>query len=1143
MSVIKKSFIKIATLMLGVTLVATACDFGKTTSTSETSQSSSSEVSTQTSITSSDISSSTTTSNSQSSVSSSSTSSSIIPTLTGISLNTDNVKKEYNYGETLNLAGLVVTASYSDNTTTQVANYTTNIANGSELKTVGENDVVVTYESFTASFKITVSKVLTGIELNTENVKKAYGYNEALDLTGLVVTAKYNDNSTAVVTDYTTDPANGTVLTSIGEFTVTVTYQGKTATFGYEVSKVLTGIRVDATNVKKDYFYGDTLDLTGMNVFGLYNDRTEATVFDYTVDPANGSELKTVGENTVTVTYQGKTDSFKINVARKEVAMDICYTTVKDEYVEGEALDLSGLEIRIYFNDGTREEITTGYTTDPANGTILNTVGQQKITVTYKSVSNYFFVTVKEALVAETGTELLLDLSVAPEFEGNVANVAARGTTPKSDYFVNFKLTSNSSSTESMTMVNSKLRVMQDDVIENTESLHGVTAITVNGGNGNFRLYAGYTATEMYEFLEAESNGGDRIFENIPNVNYIKLVGKYDTHPADILSIEFTYTRDVENKPVDGAITPINTLTVNEGCYIKGGKTLYIDGDTANVDAKTYTYTGIVYKDALLYTNEYGAGLLIKFVNDTAVIVTDTLDHYSSLTGQYTKVIAATEIKLFIDGDETPFNSSTERQEMEVGETLRVSATCNAVPTEDVQISLVDESMTGEVDEYAGTYTAKGPLYLYDAMGNGESTVTIDPIIVTNVDGNYYMEYSDSSEGFYPGFTGKVEAFISKGVIVAYATDELTIKIIPESKTIELGYYDLESYSFWAEGSVGYTYESTSKPTASFENGVVKALNAGNFYLEFKTNNGLDEKYYLFVNDYVAARITVDATPVSLKVGETHQINATVNEDATDKTLLFDTSDKTVLTVSETGLVTAVKEGTAKVIISSNDEDVEIEFTVTKGANTITVTTYSFEDENGDKHTLVVKEGVSACLDDTYNFTFDSGLYVYDEKDDIIIEVSVSGSQAYLDFTDGEMGIFGYYGPVYSYSGNTIYLTFVSSEQVEQGQGQGGEGGQGGEQGQGGQQQTTVAYTFMDDGGVEHTLAVIEEKEATIDDTFHFTYSNGHYYFDDDDTCYFDIRHSGADLFDYYGENMAYYLNGIAEFYADEGTADLTKVG
>ena len=698
MSMEKKSFIKVAALTLGMTLVMTACNFGHS-SVTESSVSSSSEANTTstTQVTSSEssisapTSTSSSSSSSVSSVSSTSTSSSIIPTLQSISLNTDNVKKEYNYGDTLTLAGLVVTANYSDNTTQQVTNYSTNIADGSELKTVGENDIVVTYQNLTASFKITVSKVLTGIELNTEAVKKSYGYNEALDLTGLVVTAKYNDNTEAVVTDYTTNPANGTVLTNVGEFTVTVTYQGKTATFDYEVNKVLTGIRVDVENVKKNYFYGDALDLTGMNVFGLYNDDTEATVFGYTVDPANGTELKTVGENTVTVTYEGKTDSFKINVERKLEGIDLLsLLNVKTEYVEGEALDLTGLRIRAYYNDQTSEVIETGYTTDPANGTILNTVGKQMVTLTYKTMSVYFYVTVREALVAETGTELLLDLSVAPEFEGNVANVTARGTTPKSDYFVNFKLTNNSSSIDSMTMVNSKLRVMQGDTIENTESLHGVTAITVNGGNGNYKLYAGYTATEMYEFLEAESNGGDRIFENIPNVNYIKLVGKYDTHPADILSIEFTYTRDADHKPVDGAATPISTLTVNEGCYIKGGKTLYIDGDTASVDAKTYTYAGIVYENALLYVNESGAGLLIKFVNNTAVVVRDTLDPYSALSGNYTKVISATKIQMSINGVETAFDTADTRKEMDLGETFRVSATCDAVPTEEVQISLVD---------------------------------------------------------------------------------------------------------------------------------------------------------------------------------------------------------------------------------------------------------------------------------------------------------------------------------------------------------------------------------------------------------------------------------------------------------------------
>jgi hypothetical protein len=139
------------------------------------------------------------------------------------------------------------------------------------------------------------------------------------------------------------------------------------------------------------------------------------------------------------------------------------------------------------------------------------------------------------------------------------------------------------------------------------------------------------------------------------------------------------------------------------------------------------------------------------------------------------------------------------------------------------------------------------------------------------------------------------------------------------------------------------------------------------------------------------------------------------------------------------------------------------------------------------------------------------------------------------------MVLFGYDNVITVFS-DSIYLTFVSSEQVEQGgEGQGGEQGQG--QGQGWEQQQDVVknYTFMDDDATEHTLVVTEGKEATLDDTYHFTYTNGHYYYDNDDTCYFDIRHSGADLLDYYGANMAFFMDGLASFYTDEGTVDLIE--
>ena len=93
-----------------------------------------------------------------SSSSPSSSSSSVAPTLTGIALDTANVKKNYEQGEKLDLTGLVVTANYSDNTSEAVTNYTTNPANGATLNTIGAIPVTVAYGRATASFNILVVK-------------------------------------------------------------------------------------------------------------------------------------------------------------------------------------------------------------------------------------------------------------------------------------------------------------------------------------------------------------------------------------------------------------------------------------------------------------------------------------------------------------------------------------------------------------------------------------------------------------------------------------------------------------------------------------------------------------------------------------------------------------------------------------------------------------------------------------------------------------------------------------------------------------------------------------------------------------------------------------------------------------------------
>lgn len=149
-------------------------------------------------------------------------------------------------GTTLDqLTGVEVTAIYSDGTIQSVVDY----ALSGELIPGQENSITVTYQGQTSSFIVTVDpvpKVLTGITVSYSGGNVPSG--TTLDqLTGITVTATYSDGTSEVVTDYT---LSGT-LTAGQDNTVTVTYQGKTATFTVTVEAVVTH------NATRTYSAGD----------------------------------------------------------------------------------------------------------------------------------------------------------------------------------------------------------------------------------------------------------------------------------------------------------------------------------------------------------------------------------------------------------------------------------------------------------------------------------------------------------------------------------------------------------------------------------------------------------------------------------------------------------------------------------------------------------------------------------------------------------------------------------------------------------------------------------------------------------------------------------------------------------------------
>jgi hypothetical protein len=164
-------------------------------------------------------------------------------TLVSIELSSAPAKTTYIKGEPLDLTGLAVSGVYSDGSVEPLT-VTAEHLSGFDSSVPGEKTVTVTIDGKSVSFKVTVKNDLTGIAVTAPPTKTGYFPGEPLDLAGLVVTATYDDGSTAAVT-VTAEQLSGFDSSAPGTRAVTVTYGGKTASFTVTVwaveSLTLTG--------------------------------------------------------------------------------------------------------------------------------------------------------------------------------------------------------------------------------------------------------------------------------------------------------------------------------------------------------------------------------------------------------------------------------------------------------------------------------------------------------------------------------------------------------------------------------------------------------------------------------------------------------------------------------------------------------------------------------------------------------------------------------------------------------------------------------------------------------------------------------------------------------------------------------------
>lgn len=206
-------------------------------------------------------------------------------------------KTAYNVGETFDPTGLVVTATYADGTTEDV---TDGCTFSPTVMTASTTAVTITYQR--AGVTVTTTQAVTVLEMSSISVKTApnktaYYIGESFDATGMVITAKYSDNATRVVSGWTYSPTGALGLANT---TITITYAeggvSKTCTQAITVSNYLSSIAVTHAPTKTSYFTGETFNSAGMVVTATMADGSTKTVTGYTCSPT------TMAANTTAVT-------------------------------------------------------------------------------------------------------------------------------------------------------------------------------------------------------------------------------------------------------------------------------------------------------------------------------------------------------------------------------------------------------------------------------------------------------------------------------------------------------------------------------------------------------------------------------------------------------------------------------------------------------------------------------------------------------------------------------------------------------------------------------------------------------------------------------------------------------------------------
>lgn len=393
--------------------------------------------------------------------------------ISSIAVKTAPNKTTYEVGEYFDPTGLVITATYSDSTTRDIAyaDASSSFAfdpTTSTALTTQNTSVTISYSGKSCSQLISVSaaKTLSSISISGQTTSFVEG--DAFSFGG-TVTATYSDSSTSNVTASST--FTGYNMTTLGNQTVTVsyTYKGtvKTTTYPINVGQgTLSSIAVT----------GMTISYMKNNAFAFDGTCTAtfANGYQKTVTPTSVSspDMTTAGQKTITVsfTYNGNTRTITYDITVNSNRVVIEETTTSGYSVIGTITYPSNTQT---ISVNTLSISTSGYTTVESNAIRLGS-GSNTGTVTVTSTTSNITKVVVSAKTYGSDTGVALTVGgTSNTITSSYANYTKEYTTATNSCSIATTTNKKRAYIESITVYETKETTVQTD-ISSSEDCQGL---------------------------------------------------------------------------------------------------------------------------------------------------------------------------------------------------------------------------------------------------------------------------------------------------------------------------------------------------------------------------------------------------------------------------------------------------------------------------------------------------------------------------------------------------------------------------------------------------------------------------------------------------------------------------------------------